>query len=554
MKGEQDNESVISDNWFTPRGQAPMAKLSVDTWIGNAAACLCGEHGDVTQQAEIAGCSRQTVYDHAQKVQRAVEDARIPGPSREQLLAENAKLRKENDELWEAYAQSIDCPQEKLRQFSTVASAMGLSLCQILVLLAIFLPPARQPSRATLGRWVNQSARRASRLLAVLGKVCRPLVLAMCLDEIFFHRRPVLMGVEPHSMAWLIGDRAPDRTGETWAKTLEDWTDLEDVAIDGGSGLQRGIKLAAAKRRKDARKTPGKAAKPLHGQLDNFHTRRDAARTMQQVWKRAEAAWDEAVKLERALEQQAEPCSDEQRQIDKQKVEQAWAKALPLFEQACREEKALERAVAALKVFRPDGQLNNRAWAEAELRAAAAELPGEVWAKVRRALLDPRSLTFLDRLHEKLEKAEPCPERRAALVKLWQWRRESAKTDEAGTGTAAAEVGELLQEVVKTQLGENWKESYRRVSQALWRVLRASSAVECVNSVVRMHQARHRNVTQEMLDLKRLYWNCRTFHEGKRKKHCPYELLGLSLPSYDPWVLLQMDPAELEKSLGVAQK
>jgi hypothetical protein len=42
-----------------------------------------------------------------------------------------------------------------------------------------------------------------------------------------------------------------------------------------------------------------------------------------------------------------------------------------------------------------------------------------------------------------------------------------------------------------------------------------------------------------MLDLKRLYWNCRVFRGGKRKGKCPYEHLGLKLASYDFWSLLQ---------------
>ena len=64
--------------------------------------------------------------------------------------------------------------------------------------------------------------------------------------------------------------------------------------------------------------------------------------------------------------------------------------------------------------------------------------------------------------------------------------------------------------------------------------------VECMNSVLRMHQSRHRTVTQGLLDLKRLYWNCRGFREGKRRGRCPYEHLGLKLPSYRFWDLLGM--------------
>jgi len=86
-----------------------------------------------------------------------------------------------------------------------------------------------------------------------------------------------------------------------------------------------------------------------------------------------------------------------------------------------------------------------------------------------------------------------------------------------------------------------WREAYGAVSRVLSRTERASSAVECMNSVLRMHQSRHRTMTPGMLDLKRLYWNSRRFRGGKRKGKCPYELLGLELPSYDFWTLIEED-------------
>ena len=78
------------------------------------------------------------------------------------------------------------------------------------------------------------------------------------------------------------------------------------------------------------------------------------------------------------------------------------------------------------------------------------------------------------------------------------------------------------------------------MARVLRQTVRASSAVECMNSVLRMHQSRHKTVNQYLLDLKRLYWNCRAFREGKRRGHCPYEHLGLKLPSYRFWDLLGM--------------
>ena len=58
---------------------------------------------------------------------------------------------------------------------------------------------------------------------------------------------------------------------------------------------------------------------------------------------------------------------------------------------------------------------------------------------------------------------------------------------------------------------------------------------------------------QGMLDLKRLYWNCRTFTHGKRRGAYPYHLLELGLPTDDWWDLLQMDPEELEQKLSTQE-
>jgi hypothetical protein len=92
--------------------------------------------------------------------------------------------------------------------------------------------------------------------------------------------------------------------------------------------------------------------------------------------------------------------------------------------------------------------------------------------------------------------------------------------------------------------------SYERVAAVLSDTHRASSAVECMNSVLRMQQSRHRRMTQPMLDLKRLYWNCRAFRSGPRKDRCPYRVLGLALPTYDFWELLHADPARLAQKLS----
>ena len=88
-----------------------MLKLPFITWIANAAASLTGAYGDVTRQAEVADCSRQTIYDHAQKVQDAVEDAHDGGPTRAQLIEQNQQLRHEDAQLWDWLAATIEFPR-----------------------------------------------------------------------------------------------------------------------------------------------------------------------------------------------------------------------------------------------------------------------------------------------------------------------------------------------------------------------------------------------------------------------------------------------------------
>jgi hypothetical protein len=92
-----------------------------------------------------------------------------------------------------------------------------------------------------------------------------------------------------------------------------------------------------------------------------------------------------------------------------------------------------------------------------------------------------------------------------------------------------------------------------RVSAVLFDTFRASSAVECMNSVLRMQQSRHERMSQPMLDLKRLYWNCHAFRSGPRKTACPYQVLGLDLPTYDFWALLKADPRDLTQRLSTAR-
>ena len=162
-------------------------------------------------------------------------------------------------------------------------------------------------------------------------------------------------------------------------------------------------------------------------------------------------------------------------------------------------------------------------------------------------LKDSRTLSHLDGLHEQLSSAIAEPLLRDALVQLWYLLRRQKQAE----GDDRVHWSQLVAMacVLCGRLCPDGKAGYVKVAELLSEAVRASRAVEGGKSVVRMHQGRHRHVSQEMLDLKRLYWNCRVFREGKRKRRSPYELLGLKLPTSDWWELLQMEPKELEQKL-----
>jgi hypothetical protein len=525
-----------------------MRTLPFVDWIANAAARLLGHRGAVTQQAQQAGCSRQCVYDHAQKVLAAVEAQHGGGPTREPLIQENQVLRRENAQLWDGLFQTIEFPLAQPQAFAVTALAMGLSLNPILVLLAILLGAAVAPGRSTVHRWVQAAATAAGAVLQRRDHAAKPWVLVGCLDEIFFHRRPVLVGVEPRSMVWFLGTKAEDRQGSTWLEALPPWTALGYVVSDAGSGLKAGIAPMPAHRRQTDHVS-------LEKGLDVFHTQQEAPRVLSQLWNRVERLWEQAEAADRAVAEAHRQGRDARGPALRARA--AGKEGEAVFRRYEEGEAAGKRAEPALSVFRADGQRNDRSWAEAQVAAARPGLSGPEWSKVRGFLQAEESFTFLDRRHGQWARLPLAEALRAAWVGLWWLRRQQPRNSNPQAVGGYRQVAPLVQPVLCQQLDPNWRKSYRPVAAVLGHAVRARSAVECRNSVLRMHQSRHRTLHQGMLDRKRLYWNTRVFRGGKRKGRCPYEHLGRPRPRYDFWGLLpaEMSPAGAKaepKAPGIA--
>jgi hypothetical protein len=348
-----------------------------------------------------------------------------------------------------------------------------------------------------------------------------------------------LVGIEPASMTAVFCHNAADRSAASWQEQLVPFTSLEFAVSDAAKGIGSGLDRLAKRRH-----AAGDATGLAQG-LDLFHTARDARAVLARAWFRAESACRKAEALDAEVASLRRQGRNAQGRAQTATV--AWRTAVAEFDDAARQEAAWSRARAALDRFDGEGRLNDRARAEAEITTALTDLAGVEWKTVRGFLRDRRTTAFLDRMHEELSEAEPRVEWREAMAWRWWGRHEHPSR-------SAAPQAELIRSVAWGRPpGEAEQESYARVSEVLVSTVRASSAVECLNSVLRMQQSRHKRMTQPMLDLKRLYWNCHRLKAGKRKGGCPYEHLGLSLPSFDFWTVLRTDPERLTQELSSQQ-
>jgi hypothetical protein len=343
------------------------------------------------------------------------------------------------------------------------------------------------------------------------------------------------MVVEPESLCWVTGRMARARDGVTWAEEFARLPALEAVVRDDGTGLGRGVRLERARRR-------AAGLPDLDDTLDVFHTLREGGRALRTTWGAATRALERADAAQKEFDGRAR--QGRSRQGHGAPLNRLWRRAERTWAQAEAAEAAWKQARSAFELFTPEGRLNDRPQAEAIVAATLPHLGGAAWAKTRRLLLRRESLTFLDQVHQRLAALGLAPDVLSALLDLEGLRRQPWRQ------TAATRAWALARTVQLTKAHPGWRDDARRVGTVLRGAWRASSLVECVNSVARMQQARHRKMTQGLLDLKRLYWNLRRFRTGRRKDQTPYGLLGLRLPELSFWEFLKLTPEELREQLS----
>jgi hypothetical protein len=507
--------------------------------LASAAVVFYGFHGAVAQHAAWRGVSRQALYREADAVLHALD----PHPHQEEIAClrqQLADLSAEYAQLQSQLALAVVVDRDKQAEFAATGQARGVSLSALYVLLPVFLAKAT-PSPAKLGRFSQAAGRRAGALLAVLDRHSRGRARQVAADEIYTGRRPILMTVEQQSLCWLGGRLADNCHGETWAEEFRGLTAAEQVTMDGGQGLRKGLALVNAERQQAG-------GSSMRDQRDHFHIVHRARRA------RRGARYQAVQTLQQADKAQAKYDHDGKTGVPRsgmqgRTLKKAWAKAEQAMDRWTAQETADRRLQSALLLVTPDGELNTRARAEAEVQAVLEGQTGDDWVRARR-LLTSEAFTFLDQVHAQLA-ALPVPaELRQAAVQVETLRRRPEAL-RGNTQAAARARGLLLVANVILSLGQEMgKRTLALVCGVLDGAWRSSSLVEGVNSVVRMHQRRHKRMTQGLLDIQRLYWNMHPFRAGKRKGSSPYRRLGMVLPDSGWWALTKLTPEQLQEQMS----
>jgi hypothetical protein len=514
-----------------------MGMVAPEQRIASAFFVLFGKYGDVSRYAQERGVCRQWIYREAASLRNALATAR---QEIESLRAQLRQALEQRTESETRLAKSVVVDAQKQEELACVGQARGVTLRDCHELLQV-LAPEHALSVAELGRRTQAAGKKAGELLAVLDEFARQKVREAAADEIYV-KDPVLMVVEPESLCWLSGRMSDEVSGEAWEREFTQLPNLEQVMRDGGTGLKKGVALVNEQRQEQGEKL-------LTDQGDHFHALRGGSVGVN----KAKRQTSKALAAAEAAQKQLDECTrqGQSRTGAAVRASHAWKKAEQAMDTWQEREQVWQKTKQALQLFTPDGELNTRQQAEAVLAETLPQLPDSDFAKTKRQVQEPEMLNYLDRVQEKLAALPFAAEVKAAAVRQEGLRRRPEAL-QGETPKAAALRGVMLMcAVVLSKAGDDGLQAATAVKDIFRRAYRASSLVECINSVLRMQQAGHRRMTQGLLDLKRLYWNCHTFGAGRRRQTTPYERLGVPWPpGMQWWEVLKLTPEQLRDKLS----
>jgi hypothetical protein len=497
-----------------------------------------GFYGTVIDLANAYNTNRQRVYDILNRTLAGFHP-NPPGPTPKpeeaienrnaELEAENAALRSRVQALEAKLENSVEITSQGLRDLSLTLTVLPVSYRDIRDVIALAYGEKYAPSEASLCKMVQHYGTIAG-LILLDGQVTSKFSSAG-VDEIFFHQIPILTVVDPDSMAVGACERSQDRTGGSWNSVLSHFPNLRYVISDEAKGIGNGVYLTA-----------GTPETILH-QKDLYHfvskisgTTRRLETRLEKLLKGEEKAWQDWAKGRIYIKTMERVLATVDRQLE-------------LMEQYYQAMELLDLAFCSVT---SDYEVNTREHGHEILSDVIQRLQSltELGIDDLLKILEKRAsgcLVFLDQLQRELSfiPVELDQDSVFTAEQIREWAIQEVCLQQAMADEPSDEVfsayGELWQNVRSLKkLIPVFLQIVPKVRKILYRPKRASSLVECFNSILRPIQQVKKQVTQEFLWLKALHHNMKTFKQGRRKGKSPFQLLGVDFGNQD-WIGLLED-------------
>jgi len=343
------------------------------------------------------------------------------------------------------------------------------------------------------------------------------IVFLLC-DEIFTLGRPILITVEPKSLAILKIELVENREAETWRKHWKTLAEAglithQTVVSDQGPGLVKGCALMG-----------------LTHHPDLFHLLRPLAMFGERFYRKALAAitWEYkrggvAIGRSEAVINKRWAAYEAAKSVAAERINQ--------YDNFCYLWVELRKA---LELFDSDGRITDLTARQAEIKAIL-ELMRELGCeKLHQELTSFASgLKGYWGYYQRAEEAHQGLITRypravvEALACGWQSARQSINSKDYGIRKRLAQEAEFYYAYAANILPEQAEAIRKEVVEALEAEVRSSSLVENVNSALRpLLETCRGQVDQEMLELFAYVHNHRRFVRGKRAGKAPIEILA----------------------------
>jgi len=340
-------------------------------------------------------------------------------------------------------------------------------------------------------------------------------------DEVFSSAQPILITVEPKSLAILRIQLAEKRDALTWKNHFSQLQQHGFYPAALGSDRGQGIVKASQD-----------TFPHVNFRSDTFHDMQGLYRAIHgTLQKKAYNAIKLEYKRENALSSAISIKVQAERLLPYNEAKEQAKKSIDMYDQASY---LLGEIREQLEFVDEQGHFRNPESARQNILAAIDLLTSLGDIKVLEAAYTFRSnldelLLYMDEAQETYQELSDKirnQELLQALCLAWRCEHKLYQNPTLAQKNYLTELRDFAIQYCQVLAGQNYNDFKEQVFSCLDNIIRASSLVETVNSIIRPYLNTCKGqITQEMLNLIMFYHNHRQFNHGKRKDKAPIEIL-----------------------------